>query len=428
MPHDQFIALAQGCGGAEAVENLVKAQHSRHMIMLHGVLRAAREGGRPDDQLAVAGYELLAHVQRSDPDAVSAVVRYPSVGAWALRVLRGDESIPGTHRSGLAAIGAAAAIRAGIAAEIEVQATDGRVVLPSLGAAAVTGPRALVRTSPGVVIDSAGGHVEVAPGAAGWQELRSIQVGSLDVVVDDLDPFRMPAGDGEPTGRLTASEVSELARTLRDGRELLDPLSAGEIAALVRVIVPYRPPESGYVSTSSADAFGAVGMSRQPDRYTCAETLVHEAQHQKLSALLDLVRLANPDDERRYYAPWREDPRPAGALLQGAYAFFGVSDFWRRQRQVAPEEAIRLRADTEFARWRDGAALAVDTLLASGQLTAAGLSFLGEMARVLGAWRGEQVAPEALAIAQGRAEQHLRQWHADNGHGGTVATVPGLAC
>jgi hypothetical protein len=33
------------------------------------------------------------------------------------------------------------------------------------------------------------------------------------------------------------------------------------------------------------------------------------------------------------YAPWRSGPRPLNGLLQGAYAFLGVSGFWRQQRR-----------------------------------------------------------------------------------------------
>jgi uncharacterized protein len=196
---------------------------------------------------------------------------------------------------------------------------------------------------------------------------------------------------------------------------LLSAASAAEIAAIVRVIVPYQAPAAGHVSTSSPQAFGTVAMSRQPDPYTCAETLVHETQHLKLCALLDLVRLTRPDDGQRYYAPWRTDPRPASGLLQGAYAFLGVSGFWRAHRRVAPEPAVRRRAEAEFARWRDGAALVVETLLGSGQLTEPGQAFAREMAGVLDRWRRDQVSDDALVLAQRLADRHLTQWREDNG-------------
>jgi uncharacterized protein len=421
---DQFTALAAGGGGPAAIGNLVAAQHSRHLTLLYGVLKAARESTQPDAGLALAGYELLTRVHGVEPDVVNDVIRYPSVGAWALRTLRGDDTIPGARLGGLASAAAAAAIRADVAAKIEVPVTNGEVILPSLGAADAQGTTATVQTSPAEVC-STGLRVELTPGSPGWRELRPFRVGELDVLIDDLDPFRMPGTVGEPARRLTRPQLAELATMLREGWALLDPVTAADIAALVRVIVPYQGPDAGYVSMSSLETFGTVALSRQPDRYTCAETLVHEAQHLKLGALLDLVQLTRPDDDRRYYAPWREDPRPASGLLQGVYAFLGVTGFWRLQRHAAADAAIRHHADAQFARWRDGSALAARTLLASGQLTTAGREFVTEMARVLADWQQEPVSAEALAVAGRKAQSHLTRWHALNGP--AAVTVPGVA-
>jgi len=408
-----FTALARGGGDANAIAQLVAAQHSKHVILVRGVADMARHGDCPDDRIALAGYELLAQVRQQDQAAADEVIRYPSVGAWALRALRG-QAVPGALPSGLATVAAAAAIRAGLDAQIEVPVFNGKVVLPSLGVAEATGTTAIVDTG---IAEMRSGGVRTAaiPGASGWQGLRHARAGSMDVVIDDLDPFRMPSADGQPTSRLTQAQAAEFADSLREAWDMLSPASAAEIAAIIRVIVPYQAPESGRTSTSSPQTFGAVAMSRQPDKYTFAETLVHETQHLKLCALLDLVTLTLPDDGQRYYAPWRSDPRPASSLLQGAYAFLGVSGFWREQSRVAPEGPVSERAQAEFARWRDGAALAVDTLLNSEQLTPRGQDFAGEMAHVLAAWQHEPVRHHALTLAQRNAQRHLAQWRADNG-------------
>lgn len=183
---------------------------------------------------------------------------------------------------------------------------------------------------------------------------------------------------------------------------------------MVKVIVPWQSPESGHVSVSSPQVFGSVAMSRQPDKYSCAETLVHETQHLKLCALLDLVALTWPDRGRRFYAPWRPDPRPASGLIQGAYAYLGVSGFWREQRLAAPEPEIRRRGHSEFARWRDGAATVAQTLLGSGQLTDAGVTFVEAMLKVLDEWRHEPVPPDALTVARDKSDRHLAQWQLAN--------------
>jgi uncharacterized protein len=157
-----------------------------------------------------------------------------------------------------------------------------------------------------------------------------------------------------------------------------------------------------------------VALSEPPDPYTCAVTFAHEMQHLKLSALLDVVALTRPDDGKRYYAPWRDDPRPIGGLLQGAYAFLGVSGFWGRQRRLAHGD-VRLRAETEFFLWREASARVVETLRSSGRLTPAGLAFISGMAKTLGTWRDERVLPEAESMARRQAEQHLADWQSENG-------------
>ncbi len=88
LTSDQFTALARGGGGADAIGQLVAGQRSKHLILLAKVAELARRGDHPDDSLGVAGYQLLAEVQRQDPAAAAAVIGYPSVGAWALHVIR----------------------------------------------------------------------------------------------------------------------------------------------------------------------------------------------------------------------------------------------------------------------------------------------------------------------------------------------------
>jgi uncharacterized protein len=419
MPHHRLpprvlAELATGGGGRDAMAWLVAAEHSKHLTLLLGVLDETQDSEQ--HRLARQGYDLLAAVWQADRDAAEAAIRHPSVGVWARRTIeacRGGPMMPGAEPGGLRAIAAAAAIRAGLQAEIEVAVTDGMVMLPSLGAAEVSGQTAVVR--------SAKGHAEVGPvevpesphqDVPGWLGLRLIRAGSFSILVDDLDPFRIPdVPDLAPRG----SSAWEWETVIGQAWPLLErvhPVAAAEIAAAVSVIVPRTAPAVGVVSTSSPKAFGAVAMSFPPDPVTCAETLVHEMQHLKLSALIDLVTLTEPDDDRRYYAPWRDDPRPLGGLLQGAYAYLGVSGFWERQRRFP---ARPRQPETEFARWREVTAGAVETIRSSGRLTPAGLDFVTQMADTLAAWRQEPVPVDALEQAHRAAEAHRAHWQSVNG-------------
>jgi uncharacterized protein len=419
MPHHRlpgkvFAELASGGGGRDAVGRLAAAEHSKHLTLLVGVLDAA--AGSDQYRLARQGFDLLTAAQGADRGAAETVIRHPSVGVWARRTLwpyRGGPVTPGAEPGGLRAIAAAAAIRAGLPAEVEVTVAGGKVMLPSLGAAEVSGHTVVVR--------SAKGHAEVGPvevpanphqDAPGWHGLRLIRVGPLSVLIDDLDPFRMPDVPDLAPRQSPAQEWEAAFEQAWPLLERIHPVTAAEIAAAVSVVVPRAGPAAGVVSSSTPEAFGAVAMSFPPDPVICAETLAHEIQHVKLGALMGIVTLAEPDDGRRYYAPWRDDPRPLGGLLQGAYAYLGVSGFWRRQRRFAGGP---LEPEAEFARWREAAAGAVETLRSSGQLTPAGLDFVSGMAGTLAAWREEPVPAHAQNEARRAAEAHRARWQSVNG-------------
>ncbi len=123
--------------------------------------------------------------------------------------------------------------------------------------------------------------------------------------------------------------------------------------------------------------------------------------------------LTKPDDGSRFYAPWRDDPRPVPGLLQGAYAYLGVTDFWRRQRHVETGAAA-VHAAAEFSRWCASALSVTRTLLDSGRLTRPGELFASAMARRLERWQDEEVSAQARALARERAERHLADWRERN--------------
>jgi uncharacterized protein len=417
-----FDSLAAGGGGTEAVHALAAAQYSKHVILLRGLLAAAEAAGAPQARLARQGYDLLAAAQQSDRAAADAVIRYPSVGAWALQTARALTSGPAdagepAEPGGLCWVGVAAAIRAGLVIDAEVPVIGGSVVLPSLGVASVDAEGAVVRSSGGhSEIVWADGKMELSSDSLGWSGLRQIKAGPLQLIIDDVDPFRMPAAPFQ-SPRLSSAEVCAWDAVFQQAWQLLErnhPQVACELAAATSVIVPLAAPSTGRLSSSSPETFGAIALSEPSDPCTLAVTLAHELQHLKLSALLDIVPLTQPDDGRLFYAPWRSDPRPLSGLLQGAYAFLGVSDFWRRQRHMERGDTA-VRANAEFARWRSAAAQVVTTLVASGLLTPAGVDFVQEMAQVLGAWEQDEIPEEARTLARREAEDHLAAWQDAHG-------------
>jgi uncharacterized protein len=426
IPRDLFDALAAGGGGTEAIRVLAAAEQSKHYLLLRSVLIAARATDATESKYASVGWEVLTEAKRVDGDAADRVMRYPAVGAWAVRTLSAPDTgdrAPGAVPARLTAVAAAAAVRSGLDAEVPVLPVAGAVSLPSLGVARVDADSAVVRSYPGgAEVRWAHGRIEIPLGeredVPGWLRVRDCHTGVFGVVIEDLDPFRMPAAGTGLAPRLTGREWPAWQQAVRQGWEVLaagHSEVADEVAAAISVIVPLSTSIHGHLSTSGPDTFGALAMSRPPDPETCACTLTHELQHVKLCAVLDVVSLTEPDDgRRRYYAPWRDDPRPVAGLLQGAYAHLGVTEFWRRQRQLTVG-AAQSRADGQFALWRGGTTRVIDVLLASGQLTRAGKDFVRCMSDTVGSWMSERVSAQAQEFAKGEAETHLARWEARHG-------------
>jgi uncharacterized protein len=427
LPDELFSALAEGGGGTEAVRALAEAQYSKHLLLLRGVVTEAGAGGAENARLVRDSFAVLAAVAQANEAAVRGVLQYPAVGAWLMRTargLRGDSPMAGAEPAGLSAVAAAAAVRAGMPAEVEVRPVTGVVALPSLGAA-MTGHRAATVVSGGTpVLLTEHDTIRITPGEAGngpgWLPLRRISTGAFDVIVDDLDPFRMPARS-DVAARLPASEIMAMRTVVMEGWRLLEahhPQAAEEVRSAIQVLVPLAKPDEGQNSSSTPETFGAIALSTPPDPWTCAATLAHEVQHVKLSALLGIYPLTLPDDGRRYYAPWRDDPRPLDGLLQGAYAYIGVCEFWRRERALGRGPVLD-RASQEFALWRMGTERAVATIQASGHLTPRGKAFLAGMARTVSSWRDDTVPVVAQNYAHGAAQRHVTQW--ELAHGPTPA-------
>jgi uncharacterized protein len=151
-------------------------------------------------------------------------------------------------------------------------------------------------------------------------------------------------------------------------------------------------------------------VARPEDGETLALLLIHEFQHVKLGAMLDLFELCDPGAAGRlFYAPWRDDPRPVEALLQGAYAHLGVTDYWRARRDRA-EGPDAVAAAERFARWRALTVEAIETLADSGALTDRGYRVVARMRATVEPWLGEPVDAAVADAARRWAEARRGDW------------------
>ncbi len=143
-------------------------------------------------------------------------------------------------------------------------------------------------------------------------------------------------------------------------------------------------PNNRDISATARDAFGAIAVAQVADPATLALLLIHEFQHVKLGAMLDLYDLFDRTDTRLFHAPWREDPRPLEGLLQGTYAHVAVCDFWRVRRSAGG--AVGQLAAERYAHWREQTAQAIEVLADCGSMTPYGMRLVAAMRATVSSW------------------------------------------
>ncbi|WP_371670598.1 HEXXH motif domain-containing protein [Streptomyces sp. NBC_00289] len=422
-----LTGLACGEGDPDTLTLLLAAERSRRLLLLR-MLDDATELG--------PGWDLLSEAQRRAPAVVDELLTHPQTGMWlatALRRLRGtaarDEPPLWVVLGHFSALAAVAGLRAEIDFTIQVPVRHGRVVLPALGCAVVPAAEpwttATVRVEAGnAVVETAGATVAVppTPGSAGpgWHPLRRLTVGParqrLEVALDDVDPYRTYPQPTEPRP-LSEEAAGRWRQVLERAWDVLRQEQPGTAEAMRRGVLSLTPTPARERfrprSVTSGDAFGGIEASDPDDAVQLAVTLVHEFQHTKLGGLLHLTPLLADDSDGRtelWYAPWRDDPRPLEGLLQGIYAFVGITRFWRTHRRSTG--AHTTMADFEFALWRTHLSRAIEQVHRHPRLTPLGGVLLDTLRDHCARWLEEPVPGEQLALARLCADDHVARWRA----------------
>jgi len=424
-----FDRLAAGEGGAAAIEALRSAQLSKHLLLIGRLLRRWPGDAAERDAIAAA----LHQARRRDPHAFGRVFAAPLVGGWTAIVSRAERRGRASwadlaHLNALAMVACAAA---GVDGAADVAMREGAVAVPGLGVAVIptAGSRVKARliAESGRLVVRALNAVVVVPAdpvedGPGWQSVRHlVATGAgpqIRLGLDDLDPYRH-GHHAPPASRLPAAEFDLWRELFSVAWQLLAermPGRAAELGAGLRTLVPLtQQDERAARSATIRHAFGVFGLTRPPSAADFAVTLVHEFQHSKLSAMLDLTPMTDPADRRRYFAPWRTDPRPLAGLLQGVYAFVGVADTWLALRDV---DGVGPVAEMRFAEAR----LQVDRGLAaiegSGALTASGVAVAAGLRRATDRLLAEPVSAATARAAERAIEQALRRWWERHGGAG----------
>lgn len=414
LPEPMFAELAAGGGGPEVIRRLRLVNRSRTLLSIRLLAVETARRGHADAPVVAAAYRVLGELRERAPEAAARVLDDPAVGMWAIGAARDvARSAPDARPGALAQVAAAVAVRARLPAELPVSGGPA-LRLPSLGTVRVSGTMRIRPDGAGVTVASGGPPVRIpaafeAP-APGWRPMAVAAFGTRTLPLEDWEFVALP-------DRFTATPdpavVAGWSEVLTASAELLARHGVADgVAEAVLSIGPLRHGQSRLQNSATlADAFGCVLLTLPPDARTGAVTLVHEVQHAKLAALLDLVPLlVETVAPERFYAPWRPDPRPLLGLLHGAYAHLGVTGFWRRQRLLETDPAAALTAETEFARWRAATGETIHTILSRPELTHHGREFTTRMATTLAEWSAEPVSTAARTAAERLNREHRTRW------------------
>lgn len=430
---DVLRSLSSITEDEEAVAFLLDAETSRRLLLLRMILDSAAQAAPGDTAGLHRDWQLLEAAERVDRAAFRAVLLDPQVGVWAATLLRrltrpDPEAAEGeaplrVELGFLGQLAAAVFIEAGADFRAQVPVRDGRVFLPGLGRATVGGDpwgTAEVWAREGVVRLAVGGTTVTLPDetdsdAPGWEGLRRLRTEhagvTLTLTLDDLGPY--PTVAALPAARrLSTAQFDSWRRWFGRMWPMLvdDHLArARALAAGLRSVVPLpRGERLRARAASSSDAFGCLLLS-EPDEDVVLPAqlgvaLVHEFRHTLLNGLIFLAPLFEEHDDL-FHAPWRDDPRPLGGLVHGAYAFSGVAHYWRTRGT----EGL---AGFEFALWASAVRSVLESLHDHPALTPLGRALLEALAEQTAHWHEEPVGARELRLAHLAAVHHHATWRA----------------
>jgi HEXXH motif-containing protein len=451
--------LGSGYGTQASVAFLRNGLLQGRLILLRTLITEATARRPQDAEFAglAAAYQALGELQRSRAADVVELLTYPHTGSWLARCLHRiyasqEEDIASEHVPLWADLGylgwlaATGSIASGAAGSMRLVVRAGAVMLPRIGLAQLgsahehghcdlhwtpQGALALQWGARQITIPSH--HAQDHPA---WLPLRRANPTPAPadadadhpaptghaIFLDDLDPFRdfddpyIAHVLTAPPPRLTIAEAATWQQNFanaweilaRDYDRYLPPMRSD-----LRTIVPLsaKPIATG-ASNTSYDGYGGVYTTAPAGPYQLALTLIHEFQHAKFTLLTDQLKLYEPDPACRFYAPWRDDPRPILGLLHGIYAHFGVTDFWRIYRRVVSRESTQ--AHVEFERWRVQVQAAIAVAVDSKLLTPEGEQFFLTLDDGMSQWRAEEVPEVATRIASDSSVAHLTFWRVRN--------------
>jgi HEXXH motif-containing protein len=439
LAHADLDSLGSGRITSRAVRRLTAAQRSKNTLLLEAIRRAVHS--QPElalSEIVQSAVQLLTDIQSIEPSIVQDLIASPHFGFWAAEcAISLRSSVPSVTNtrdiSHVASFAASAALLAKYDFQIHVPVHNGRVVLPTLGewrlpagSEATHADVRLRQNQATLSSEPAELSIEVTQLTSArhdidsWTPTTRLNASAhgipIEVLLDSSDPF-LSRLHSFASPRPIDIRLPQWQRSFAQAWHVVCGVNRPIGAALRRALTTLFPlpnhPNQENRSASSGWAWGMIALSLPSDSTSFAEALIHEFHHQVLSAIEDITPLiCSTPEPQLVYAPWRDDPRPVHNLLQGSYAFFGVCDFWGRQR-AARDTALRRRADISFRLRQRQLSDTLPKIQTSGLLTEVGARFASAMLRRISDWQAIPATMSETVVYDMRFE-HLLRWRLTN--------------
>jgi HEXXH motif-containing protein len=203
----------------------------------------------------------------------------------------------------------------------------------------------------------------------------------------DNNPLAMSEAHPDKQGNrldLGGRSPHEWTEMLADGLQLIGrymPELRAEIDLYLHQIIPVGYDAEAHLSASYQESIGTVYMTLHPQRMTMVEATIHEFQHNKLHAELELDPLLHNAFHPLYSSPVRPDPRPLQGVLLAVHAFFPVARLYQLMRAAGHEGTDRPDFERRYAQIVRGNHEGASVLLEHAQPTAIGQGLIDELRR-----------------------------------------------
>lgn len=210
---------------------------------------------------------------------------------------------------------------------------------------------------------------------------------TLMLALVDNNPLAMSEAHPDKQGNaldLGGHAASEWVDTLARGLELIGrymPDLRGEIDLYLHQVVPVGYDERSHLSASYQEVIGTVYMTLHPQLMTMVEATIHEFQHNKLHAQLELDPLLHNAFSPLYSSPVRPDPRPLQGLLLAVHAFVPVARLYQLMRAAGHPGTRGPDFERRYAQIVAGNHEGSTVLLEHGDPTPIGRALLDEIRR-----------------------------------------------